>query len=607
MRLFSPRPLATVLVVLWGLLGGGPGPAVAIDNADCLACHGDQELTRTDAHGQEISLSVNSKVFDTSVHGSLECATCHADITELPHAEKLAPVNCAACHDDVGQEYATSIHGVSRAMGASAAAACQDCHGHHDILPATHPQSPLFKMNLAKTCARCHSNPGITSEYRMKQPEAAVHYQESIHGRALMQSGLIVAPSCNDCHGVHNIRRTVDRSSPIHHANVAHTCGKCHVGIEAVYNASVHGKLLARGEGQGPVCNDCHTAHEIERPRTAHFKAGSDQRCGRCHQDRLEHYRETYHGKAMALGRPTEAREVAACYDCHGHHDVLPPADANSHLSPENILQTCRKCHPEASRRFTQYLPHANHLDQKNYPLLHLTFVCMTGLLVGTFGFFGIHTLFWFVRSGYLYVHDSKKFREAKIEAQSGEEWFTRFQPFERFLHFALVSSFLVLTITGMPLKFYSAHWARTMFNFLGGAGVARALHHLAATMLLICFVLHLFELLGSIWRARHGFRNQASGKFQIRSVFRAIFGPDSMLLTRQDWRDFVAHQKWFFGKGARPQFDRWTYWEKFDYLAVFWGMFVIGLSGLVMWFPEGFTRWLPGWIINIALVIHSD
>jgi cytochrome b subunit of formate dehydrogenase len=79
------------------------------------------------------------------------------------------------------------------------------------------------------------------------------------------------------------------------------------------------------------------------------------------------------------------------------------------------------------------------------------------------------------------------------------------------------------------------------------------------------------------------------------------------MMPTWQDCRDFVAHNKWFFGKGPKPQFDRWTYWEKFDYFAVFWGVFIIGASGLIMWFPAFLTRFLPGWIINVSLIIHSD
>lgn len=101
--------------------------------------------------------------------------------------------------------------------------------------------------------------------------------------------------------------------------------------------------------------------------------------------------------------------------------------------------------------------------------------------------------------------------------------------------------------------------------------------------------------------------RDPQTRRFQFRRLTGALFGPDSMIPTLQDWRDFVAHQRWFFGRGTKPAFDRWTYWEKFDYLAVFWGVFAIGLSGLVMWFPTLFTSFLPGWIINVALIVHSD
>ena len=79
------------------------------------------------------------------------------------------------------------------------------------------------------------------------------------------------------------------------------------------------------------------------------------------------------------------------------------------------------------------------------------------------------------------------------------------------------------------------------------------------------------------------------------------------MMPTLAGLADFIAHQKWFFGRGPKPQFDRWTYWEKFDYFAVFWGVFIIGVSGLIMWFPQFFTRFMPGWMINIALIVHSD
>jgi cytochrome b subunit of formate dehydrogenase len=69
----------------------------------------------------------------------------------------------------------------------------------------------------------------------------------------------------------------------------------------------------------------------------------------------------------------------------------------------------------------------------------------------------------------------------------------------------------------------------------------------------------------------------------------------------------FYQHIRWFVGLGERPRFGRFTYWEKFDYWAVFWGMLVIGSSGLLLWFPQFFARFFPGWIFNIALLVHGE
>jgi len=601
--------MAVLSAIAFILLFIGPPFAQAADaikTSDCLDCHLDPTTTRK-VDGKVVSLVFPTNSFANSVHSQLDCTDCHEGIKELVHPAKLPPPNCAGCHEKEAKEYATSIHGVSHELGSSGAANCWDCHGSHDIVPVKHAESPVFKLNLPQTCAKCHSNAGLTKEYEMKHPEAASQYMESIHGRALLKMGLIVAPSCNDCHGVHNIKRGVDRDSPINHANIADTCGKCHVGVEKTYSKSVHGQLLAAGDKRGPVCTDCHTAHDVEAPQDGHFKAQSDQRCGKCHEDRLEHYRDTYHGKAMALGKPNVAPDVAACYDCHGYHDVLPLSNPDSHLSQANILGTCQKCHANATVGFTEYKPHANPLDKKNYPLLHAVFLAMTGLLIGVFTFFGLHTLVWLFRAVYLYLHDSKKFREAKIKTQTDDEWFTRFVPFERFLHFLVVSSFLLLVITGMPLKFYYTQWAKVLFGIIGGPETARTLHRFGAIVTFLYFGLHVSSLIGKAWKGRKSLRDPESGKIRIRRLWSVLFGPDSMMPTWQDWKDFVAHNKWFFGKGEKPQFDRWTYWEKFDYFAVFWGVFIIGSSGLFMWFPEFFTRFLPGWLINIALVIHSD
>ncbi|MBA4387220.1 MAG: hypothetical protein C0404_04510 [Verrucomicrobia bacterium] len=577
-----------------------------ITNSDCFSCHDDPALKQV-VGGKTNSLNVSPKLFGKSVHGKLSCTDCHGGIAEVPHKEKLPAAQCGSCHEAEAKEYAASIHGVSQAMGASGAATCKDCHGAHEIQPVKNGESPVFKLNLPSTCARCHSNAGLTTEYRMSRPEAAAQYMESIHGRALLKLGLIVAPSCNDCHGVHNIRRSIDRDSSISHANVARTCGKCHVGVEKTYSQSVHGQLLAKGDKRGPVCTDCHSAHQIDTFVGGHYKAVSDQRCGKCHEDRLERYRDTYHGKAMALGKPHSAMEVAACYDCHGHHDVLPPSDPKSRLSATNIVQTCKQCHPGATKGFTGYMPHADPLDRKNYPILYLVFVGMTALLVGTFAFFGLHTVLWLFRMGYLYLHDSKTFRETRTLVETDGEWFTRFVPFERFLHLLVVTSFLLLVVTGMPLKFYDSDWAKVIMQLMGGTQVARSLHHLGAIITFIYFGLHLADRAAAMWRERATFRSPATGRYSLKQFLSIMFGPDSMVPTLRDWKDFIAHQKWFLGKGPRPQFDRWTYWEKFDYLAVFWGVAIIGASGLILWFPQLFTILLPGWVINAAQIVHSD
>jgi hypothetical protein len=315
-------------------------PVPAVPNSECLDCHEAEFKARKKGQPKEW-VGVRPELFAKSVHGKLNCVDCHNTLKETPHDSKLPPAQCASCHEKASTQFASSIHGMSQKLGNTQAASCTTCHGTHEIVPVKQADSPVFKLNLPKTCGTCHDDPKLAKEFRMGQTAAAEHYLDSIHGKALVKMGLIVAPSCNDCHGVHDIKRSIDKDSHSNHANIAKSCGNCHVGIEETYNASVHGQLLTKGNGKGPVCTDCHSAHDIEKPATAHFKGLSDQSCGKCHKDRLEHYRDTYHGKAMALGRPNVASDVAACYDCHGHHDVFPVSDPRSRLAKDKIVGTC--------------------------------------------------------------------------------------------------------------------------------------------------------------------------------------------------------------------------------------------------------------------------
>lgn len=558
-----------------------------------------------------------------SAHKSLDCSDCHAP--ERGGAkDELGEATCkAACHESEHRAFAQTIHATAVGDAGGVAAACHDCHGSHDILGSEHPESRVFSRRLPLTCGKCHENPELANQLGINDPTAGEHYFESIHGRGLVSAGFLVAPSCVACHGkAHDIFAASDPRSSVHALNVAGTCGTCHSGASASYELSAHhGALLDQAKDpkalskpaapkgskepdrRAPTCSTCHTAHSIVEPAGG-FRLSSDRICGDCHQDRLKGYLDTYHGRAHTLGDEF----VAACHDCHGHHEVLPLADPASTLSDANRLETCRKCHDGAPPNFAGFLAHADHTDRENYPGLYWAFVSMTGLVVGTFGFFGVHSALWLLRALIIRARNPQEFRRRKeqMRREEGAKLYTRFGPVDRFCHFLVIVSFLLLVITGMPIKFPTQPWAKVFFDMIGGPSVAASVHRFAAILTLAYFVIHITSLILRVRSRRADYVNER-GQVSLRRLLALLFGPDSPLPRLQDAKDLAGHMKWFFGRGPKPKFDRFTYWEKFDYIAVFWGVTVIGVSGLVLWFPELFTYVLPGWSINLAHLIHSD
>jgi cytochrome b subunit of formate dehydrogenase len=169
---------------------------------------------------------------------------------------------------------------------------------------------------------------------------------------------------------------------------------------------------------------------------------------------------------------------------------------------------------------------------------------------------------------------------------------YRRFDAANRVLHAFLMFSFLGLSATGLPLLFGTSRWAAVLERLLGGIEMARGLHRLSATVLILVFLVHLARVLRQIVVDRD---------------LSALWGPGSMVPQPRDFVQAVGHVKWFLGLGPRPKFGRYSYWEKFDYWAVFWGMGIIGVSGLVLWFPTFFSRFLSGRMFNIALLIHGE
>jgi hypothetical protein len=435
-------------LLLLGFLLSLAGAAHAADvptSEDCLACHADKDLRRGGAgHGRSRSVFVDAQLLKASTHEALACVDCHQTAT-VPHGEKLAPVNCAACHDDARAALATGIHGTANAPGGRPAVACTSCHGTHQVQRAasltiatcatchasevkaykgsihgrsrqggdkeaatcsschraahsivakTNSESPVYHLNLPRTCAQCHADPALAKRHNIQVGAVYQLYMDSIHGRAVTRSGLLVAANCSDCHGSHGIEPRTDPTSRVFRANIPGTCGSCHAGIQKIYAASIHATRTGNN-GPAAVCTDCHSAHQIRRVEGAPWQLDAIRECGNCHRAQLRTYRETFHGKVTELG----FTRVAKCADCHGSHAILPASDPRSMVSGGRLVQTCRQCHANATPRFVEFHPHADPADRARFPLLHQVSLFMTVLLAGTFAFFGLHTMLWFPRS----------------------------------------------------------------------------------------------------------------------------------------------------------------------------------------------------------------
>jgi cytochrome b subunit of formate dehydrogenase len=551
---------------------------------DCLSCH------KEEVQGEERAFpAVDMEVMVGSTHEDTRCAQCHTgarpDLAR-PCATVAESVDCSICHNEVVEAHARGIHGKLVTENDPDAPDCLDCHAGHGTPSKDDPASPTFPRNVPTLCGKCHQHGAKASRRTSESGQDAVeNYTMSIHGKGLLESGLTVTATCVNCHSAHTPLRKDDPESSVYPDNIPETCGECHHGIQEAFEHSIHSPLVNDTDKALPVCSGCHSAHSISRSDSTEFRLDVMRTCGNCHEEVAETYFETYHGKSSNLG----SEETAKCHNCHGAHNVLPIENPASTLHRDNIVETCGECHEGSHRRFAGYLTHATHHDPDKYPILFIAFWSMTLLLVGTFAFFGLHTLAWL-------PHSFRELKKMKGEEDSDEDkrLFLRFDPIVRQLHFVLILSFFGLAITGMALKFSYMPWALWVSNNLGGLETMGAIHRFCAVVMTILFTTHLGVIVH---------RKRKSGK----SWFKMLTDDDSLVPNLRDGVEMFQTIRWFLHLGPQPQYGRWTYWEKFDYMAVFWGIAIIGSTGIVLWFPEFCTLFMPGWFINVATIIHSD
>jgi cytochrome b subunit of formate dehydrogenase len=534
----------------------GSAQAKRPDNSICLGCHGFQGFGAAGPDGAMRDLHVDKDGFLKSVHAKRGCVECHQDIIQIPHRKNVdRKVGCVQCHRELW-----------------------------DKAQREGKMEEFARLRVV-----------------VKQIDS---YMNSIHARPNMQDQSRTNATCYNCHNAHYIFPEESMERVERRLEIPQICGKCHEAQKDQYLTSVHGKEVSQnGNINAAICSDCHSSHNIESPEQDSIRLQITQQCGTCHRENLKTYMGTYHGQVNRLGYA----HTAKCFDCHGSHGIQRVDDPASLVHVNNRLETCQKCHEGATEGFISFHPHGNTHDYEKYPYMWIASKFMIGLLAGVFTFFWGHAALWFYReykerkkrNGQQHVntnelHGTAEKLEEKPEQKPEHKGkhFMRFTRSWRILHLALVLGVMVLVLTGMTVLYADSFWAPTVMNLIGGPEVAAVLHRFGAMTFIGVFVIHLLMIAWCI------IRNCKTWTW---------FGPRSLLPNWQDFKDAGAMFKWFFGKGPRPVFDKWAYWEKFDYWAPFWGLTIVGVSGIMMWFPEVTASLLPGWVFNVATIVHGE
>jgi len=309
------------------LLQDNPPPQPGIRNDTCLGCHSKPDQYMTMPNGEKVYITVSPDNYDQSIHGQsgIACVQCHTNITGYPH-------------------------------------------------PPTGAQTPReLTIALTKSCSRCHSGESDLAK-------------QSTHQKA-MDDGNLNAAVCSDCHSAHEVQ-PIPEDKLAQKQFAVSTCERCHTAIYHEYVNSVHGDaLINKNNPDVPSCIDCHGSHKILGPSTnEYFAMFSPLICQKCHADEqlmskydltastFDTYLSDFHGTSVLLFEPHYAGQQSnkpVCIDCHGVHNMLKPDDPNSTVYKDNLLATCKKCHPDAQNNFpTAWLGHYQP-DLKRFPLYY--------------------------------------------------------------------------------------------------------------------------------------------------------------------------------------------------------------------------------------------
>lgn len=534
--------------------------AHAIDEDNCLICHGHRGMCYVDKENNFRLLYISESVYYNSPHGLFNCRSCHTDIKEIPHkaAEK---VNCL-----------------------------MECHLEGKFKEGVFSHAPIEKILSSSVHSPVDENG--------KQKPYAEDY-----------------PTCKTCH-----------QDPLYRP----------LSFFKKVRPGVSEKIMSR-------CLTCHDDKMFVRKFYSHFtsrmqksRSGAEiiALCSRCHEDAgflkrhdqpnvVYAYWETYHGKAVRFGDDA----APDCLDCHAGfmgsiHSMHTKTDPRSAVHPDNREAVCSNidCHPGASSKLMDYKVHLL-ADRNRHPAEYYVSLFFVILTLMSFMPIMLAAILDLIRDLLPGSHGFENralpprpmvdgvalgASEPAIIEKKGKRYFRHLTVNQRWQHIVLMVSFGGLALTGLPLKYAHVSWLHELYLMLGGIELSTVLHRVFAVVMGLVFVYHFIYIgvvyirwyLAPLWRA---------GKLTlVNAVKSALCLP--MVPTVDDLVNVWKHCKYrLFLAKTKPAAGRFNLKEKFGYLAVFWGVPVIGLSGIILWGEEIYTKILPGNFLNFCLIAHSD
>jgi predicted CXXCH cytochrome family protein len=565
--------------------------AAKLKPVDCASCHTD--AAKSHPFHPDLERAANSKQ-----PPNVGCADCHGGHEIAPVKDagfRFAPPKdveaCGTCHDDIQKHFLGSEHG-RPASGAARPPTCLTCHRQ----PVTDGPDPVrLKMAQQQLCLSCHlRKPAVRNQVAMTATFIA-SYEQSVHGQALAR-GDARAPTCVDCHGAHDERKGFDTASFVNKMRVQEVCGRCHENESRQFAASVHGAALKKGNADAPACTSCHGEHAILAPKDPRSPVAaanvSTRTCTPCHsslrvtekwnlpRDRSQTFADSYHGLASRGG----VIEVANCASCHGAHDILPSSNPTSRIAAGNLARTCgaEGCHPGANARFGSGKVHVV-ATAKEQPLLFWIGTIYIVLIVGVIGGMLLHNLLDFARKS----RRQMQIRRGEIsESPAGKAVYVRMTLGERVQHMALMSSFILLVITGFMLRYPDAWWVVGIRKLSSRTFELRSVIHRVAALVMVAASLYHVAYIAFTRRGRQFLRD--------------------MWWRLRDFRDPITALRYNLGlSGERPKFDRFSYVEKAEYWALVWGTIVMVVTGFIMWFDNTFIGLLTKLGYDVSRSIH--